>query len=60
MTIYGVQREHNRRRHQKSWSTAVQVTRCIDRTMRNRISSLKYGSDHKFEELMRRWFEVTP
>ncbi|CAG7883108.1 unnamed protein product, partial [Brassica rapa] len=53
-------REHNRRRHQKSWSTAVQVTRCIDRTMRNRISSLKYGRDHKFEELMRRWFEVTP
>lgn len=47
------------RRHQKPWSTAAaQLTRYIDKTMCNRISSLKYRDDHKFEELMRRWSEV--
>lgn len=58
MTIYSIWREHNGRRHQKPWVTAAQLTRSIDKTMRNRISSLKYRHDHKFEGLMRRWFEV--
>lgn len=35
MTIYGVWRERNGRRHQNPWSTAAQVTRSIDKTMRN-------------------------
>lgn len=60
MTIYCVWRERNGRRHQKPWSRAAQITRSIDRTMQNRISSLKYGPNHKFEGLMRRWFEVSP
>ncbi|CAG7893252.1 unnamed protein product, partial [Brassica rapa] len=44
--------------HQKPWSTAAQLTRYIDKTMCNRISSLEYRDDHKFEGLMRQWFEV--
>ncbi|XP_048637500.1 uncharacterized protein LOC125609928 [Brassica napus] len=41
MTIYIVWKECNRRRHQKPWSTAAQVTRIIDKTMCNRMTSLR-------------------
>lgn len=41
-------------------SAGQQVTRLIDKTMRNRISSLKYGRKHKLEGLLHRWFEVAP
>lgn len=60
MTVYSVWRERNGRRHQKPWSTPAQITRQIDQTMRNRISSLRYGSDHKYGRLMQRWFKVAP
>lgn len=36
-----------------------QKRRLIDKAMRNRISSLKYGSDHKLGGLMQRWFQIT-
>ncbi|CDY08633.1 BnaC04g19420D [Brassica napus] len=57
---YNVWKERNGRRHQKPWSTAAQVTRSIDKMIRNRISSLKYEPSHKFEGLRRRWFELAP
>ncbi|XP_013665256.1 uncharacterized protein LOC106369680 [Brassica napus] len=60
MTIYNVWKERNGRRHQKLWSTAAQITRLIDKTVRNRITSLKYGPSHKYAGLMQRWFTVVP
>ena len=60
LTIYSLWRERNGRRHQQPWSTTAQMTRLIDRTIRNRISSLKYRRGHKLEGLLRRWFEVSP
>lgn len=60
LTIYSIWRERNGRRHQKPWSTTSQMTRLIDKTMRNRISSLKYRRGHKLEGLLCRWFEVSP
>ena len=60
MTIYNVWKERNGRRHQKLWSTAAQITPLIDKTVRNRITSLKYGPSHKYAGLMQRWFTVAP
>ncbi|XP_018461647.1 uncharacterized protein LOC108832687 [Raphanus sativus] len=60
MTIYHVWKERNGRRHQKPWASAAQVTRSIDKMMRNRISSRRYGARHKLTGLLRRWFEVAP
>ncbi|KAG5375382.1 hypothetical protein IGI04_039978 [Brassica rapa subsp. trilocularis] len=60
MTIYTLWKERNGRRHQKPWFTAAQLTCSIDKTMRNGITSLKYGRDHKLKGLRRRWLEVAP
>ncbi|KAL0698592.1 hypothetical protein Bca4012_054714 [Brassica carinata] len=60
MKIYGVWKECSGRRHQKLWSTAVQITCFIDNTMHNKITSLKYGPNHKYKEFMQKRFEVAP
>lgn len=57
-TIYLVWREHNSRRHQCPWLPAEAIIRQIYKAIRNRISSLKYTGNHKFEGLLRRWLEV--
>ncbi|KAF8103233.1 hypothetical protein N665_0188s0181 [Sinapis alba] len=58
-TIYNVWRERNGKRHQRPWASVEQLTHLIRKKMRNRINSLIYGSNHKFEGLLPRWFEVT-
>lgn len=59
MVIYHIWRERNARRHGKAWIPYEKLSAQIDKTMRNRISSLRYSYGRKFEGLMRRWFEVT-
>ncbi|XP_013616934.1 PREDICTED: uncharacterized protein LOC106323340 [Brassica oleracea var. oleracea] len=57
--IYHVWKERNERRHQTGYRTVQQVVRIVDKTMRNRITSLWYKSEHKLAELMHTWFAIT-
>ena len=57
--VYHIWRERNARRHQQSWKSTDQLSRLIDKAVRNRISSLRYKPQHKLEGLLTRWFEVT-
>ncbi|XP_013739657.2 uncharacterized protein LOC106442527 [Brassica napus] len=59
MTIYHVWRERNERRHQMTWKTADQLHKIIDKTMRNRIASLKYKGQHQNAGLLQRCFELS-
>lgn len=59
MTVYHIWRERNARRHGRAWILMEQLAHQIDKTLRNRISSLGYRYGSKLEGLMRRWFEVT-
>ncbi|CAA7030699.1 unnamed protein product [Microthlaspi erraticum] len=56
--VYHLWRERNMRRHQTSWAPIHQLGLLVDKSMRNRISSLNYKFPHKFEGLLRRWFEI--
>ena len=58
-SVYLLWKERNGRRHHTGWRTVYQLIRIIDKTVRNRITSLRYKAGHKLEGLMRRWFEVT-
>ncbi|XP_013617529.1 PREDICTED: uncharacterized protein LOC106324048 [Brassica oleracea var. oleracea] len=57
--IYHIWRERNSRRHQGNWVSTNQMHKAIDRSMRNRIVSLKYGPQHRYAGLLQRWFELT-
>ena len=57
--VYLLWKERNGRRHHTCLRTVYQLIRIIDKTVRNRITSLRYKAGHKLEGLMRRWFEVT-
>lgn len=57
--VYHIWREMNGRRHHTSFQTVRQITRMIDKAVRNRITSLRYKHDHRLAGLMGRWFEVT-
>lgn len=59
MTIYHVWRERNLRRHQGNWTSAAQMQKVIDKTMRNRIVSLRYGAQHRNAGLLQRWFQAS-
>ncbi|XP_048593393.1 uncharacterized protein LOC106363011 [Brassica napus] len=52
--IHSVWRERNSRKHTGVYRTAQQLTRFIDKTIRNR-SSLRYKSAEKCSALMIRW-----
>ena len=56
--IYHIWRERNARRHQKGSQPVEHMIKLTDKSIRNRISSLKYRSDHKLGSLMCRWFEM--
>ncbi|XP_048623628.1 uncharacterized protein LOC125601237 [Brassica napus] len=51
--------ERNDRRHQTGYRTVQQVVRIVDKAVKNRITSLRYKSEHKLAGLMQRWFAVT-
>ena len=57
--IYHIWRERNLRRHQGNWTSTNQMHKAIDRSMRNRIVSLKYSLQHIYAGLLQRWFEHT-
>ncbi|KAH0929096.1 LOW QUALITY PROTEIN: hypothetical protein HID58_014823, partial [Brassica napus] len=51
----GITRERNSRRHQGPWLTTEIMIRHTDKSIRNRISSLK---NHILAGLLRRWLEL--
>ncbi|RID52838.1 hypothetical protein BRARA_G00274 [Brassica rapa] len=54
-SIYSLWRERNGRKHNNSWNSPAQLVRSLDRTIRNRISSLR-GRNPEFSSLlMQRW-----
>lgn len=53
--IHSVWREQNSRKHTGAYRTAQQLTRFIDKTIRNRISSLRSKDAEKCSILMIRW-----
>ncbi|XP_013632695.1 PREDICTED: uncharacterized protein LOC106338211 [Brassica oleracea var. oleracea] len=56
--VYHIWRERNTRRHQQGQQGTEQMIKTINRGIKNRISSLGYKAGHKFNGLLRRWFEV--
>ena len=56
--VYHVWRERNARRHNRGIQGTEQMISIVNKTIKNRISSLKYKADHKLSGLMCRWFEV--
>ncbi|RID72539.1 hypothetical protein BRARA_C04428 [Brassica rapa] len=54
VTVYLIWRERNACRHRISWMGTEHMSRLIDRTIRNRILALKYGTAHKSEGLLQR------
>ncbi|XP_013624341.1 PREDICTED: uncharacterized protein LOC106330421 [Brassica oleracea var. oleracea] len=53
MRAWGIQQGH-----QTGYHTVQQVVRIVDKAVRNRITSLRYKSEHKLAGLMQRWFAV--
>lgn len=58
-TVYHIWRERNARRHHTGWISTDAMRTLIDKSMRNRISSLKYKAGHKYSGLLQRWFYHT-
>jgi len=58
--IFLVWQERNSRIHGKGYETYTQLTRRIDKLVRNRISSLDYHSKPRLCYLLQRWFEFSP
>lgn len=58
VTIYFIRRERNDRRHNGSVKSVDQVARVIDKTVRNRITSLNYRFKPRLQGLMCRWFSA--
>uniref|UniRef100_A0A0D3AVX0 Uncharacterized protein n=1 Tax=Brassica oleracea var. oleracea TaxID=109376 RepID=A0A0D3AVX0_BRAOL len=56
--VYHIWRERNIRRHQQGHQGTEQMIKTINRGIKNHITSLGYKADHKFNGLLRRWFEV--
>ncbi|CAH8267617.1 unnamed protein product [Arabidopsis lyrata] len=60
ITIYTIWHERNNRIHNGYHSTMTQVLRRIEKTVRNRITSLDYTKKPRLRRLMQRWFEAGP
>lgn len=58
VTIYSIWRERNDRRHKGCVKSVDQVARVIDKTVRNRITSLDYRYKPRLQGLMQRWFSA--
>lgn len=54
--VYHIWRERNCRRHGEPRKEAPRMTRTIDKSMRNRISSIRSVGDHNFDDAMVKWF----
>ncbi|XP_048619854.1 uncharacterized protein LOC125590353 [Brassica napus] len=58
VVVYHIWRERNLRRNQQGQKGTELMISTINKTVKNRISSLGYEADHRLEGLLRRWFEV--
>ncbi|RID70938.1 hypothetical protein BRARA_C02911, partial [Brassica rapa] len=58
-SIYSLWRERNIRRHQGNPLSAAQMVRYIDKTIRNRISSLRKRKPSFYSDMMQRWLART-
>ncbi|XP_018453668.2 uncharacterized protein LOC108824778 [Raphanus sativus] len=58
-TIHSIWRERNNRRHQGDPLSPSQMVRFIDKTIRNRISSLRYRKPAYYSDMMQRWLQRT-
>ncbi|XP_009119485.2 uncharacterized protein LOC103844457 [Brassica rapa] len=54
-SIHSIWRERNSRRHQGNLLSADQMVRYIDKTIRNRISSLRKRKPNFYGDMMQRW-----
>ena len=57
--IYSLWRERNSRRHQGHPQSAAHMVRIIDKLIKNRISSLRYGRPSFNSDMMQRWMGRT-
>lgn len=55
---YHVWREKNGRRHHKGLQGTEQMVSLVNKTIKNRIFSLKFRAEHKLNDFLRIWFEV--
>nr|VDD64006.1 unnamed protein product [Brassica oleracea] len=58
VTIYYIWRERNDHKHNNSVRPVNHVSKLIDKTVRNRITSTGYALKPRLQGLMRRWFEA--
>ncbi|XP_018473790.2 uncharacterized protein LOC108845015 [Raphanus sativus] len=58
-SIYHIWQERNKRKHHTGYRSVDQLIRLIDKAVRNRISSLRYGAEHKLGRMMQRWDEAS-
>lgn len=56
--IHSLWKERNSRRHGEKPLSSDQLTRIIDKAVRNRISSIKQMGDAKFEDTLQAWFDA--
>ncbi|KAF3565889.1 hypothetical protein DY000_02012557 [Brassica cretica] len=58
VSVYLIWRERNERKHNTGYKSVDQLAKVIDKTVRNRITSLKYACNPRLRGLMIRWFEA--
>ena len=58
VSVYLIWRERNERKHNTSNKSVALLAKLIDKTVRNRITSLKYACNPRLQGLMIRWFEA--
>jgi len=57
-SLYHVWRERNARRHGEAHSTTTRLIKLIDKTVRNRISSINDVGDHSYDNCLRLWLST--
>lgn len=57
-TIYHLWKERNERKHKGTQQTTTSLVRVIDKTIRNRVSSLRQGGEPRYELLLQKWFQT--
>ncbi|KAG7533510.1 Reverse transcriptase zinc-binding domain [Arabidopsis thaliana x Arabidopsis arenosa] len=59
-TLYHVWRERNNRRHGETHVPPARLVLLIDKTIRNRFSSIRNKGDHAYDDGLSQWFEHRP
>ena len=57
-TLYHIWRERNARRHGETSSTTTRQIKLIDSTVRNRLSTIKASSNHRYNDGLQLWFST--